>query len=246
MSLDAATIERLVREVLREMEPQPAAAPRPVLASIARLTEKSIPLATGVATAAEVRPDFVDCSERVVTANWLQEHVPSGQRVRLGAKAIITPAAHDWLKQKHIAWEQGTASSAPASAAPSTVIANSRWKIIQQATAGIATAAVKSVQQQLRTAVELCGSTAEAIVLGRSLICRGDHHGVVVLTNQPQLVACQVNRQEQVRAVEVRDFREWSTLQRELNPNIACVNPSAKSLAELKHLLSQIVSSAVS
>jgi len=240
MSLDVATIERLVREVLREIEPQSAAS-RPVLASIPRVTAVEVPVAE--TPSATPVAQTVECTERVVTANWLQEQVPHGGRVRFTARAIVTPAAQDWLKQQRIPWDRGNTPASNTSNSPSVTAAKSvsYWKIIQQSTAGIATAAVKSIQQQSGVPVELCGTAAEAIVQGRSLICRGDQQGVIILTSQPQLVACQVNRQEQIRAVEVRDFREWSPLRQELNPNVVCINPGTKTLMELKHLLGQIV-----
>jgi hypothetical protein len=85
--------------------------------------------------------------------------------------------------------------------------------------------------------LRLSGLPAEAAVQATSAVCRGDADKVVVFTDEPELVACLANRNERIRAAAIVDAAALARTQRELKPNVLALDPSNRSVHELRTLL---------
>lgn len=236
MNWDEATIARLVQEVLEQVSA--AGKARPVVQPETQVAIGPTMLKVGtVITPLETKSEIA-CDERIITANLLAEKVKRGQRLVIGKQSLITPAAHDYLKQQRIDWSRGTETSPgkPTGSTPKT----SNWRILINTSTGAALAAVSAVEKQTGTPRQLTGGLNELTETAISQLTRKDCAGLVALTQQPQILACRANRQAAIRACEVRDLKSWEELRRELNPNLVAINPMERNVNELRNLLLNI------
>ncbi|MFM8407063.1 MAG: hypothetical protein ACKN94_07085, partial [Pirellulaceae bacterium] len=88
---DAALIEQVVRQVLL------------------RLAERSAASVVGDAAAAvqstpNLSPDrsTLLCDQTVVSVAWLEQRWAGQLQIQFGPRAVVTPAARDWLRSKQI------------------------------------------------------------------------------------------------------------------------------------------------
>lgn len=236
MNVDAATIERMVREVLSQT--QPSAPVRPSSTAASNIPDKLLTVPS-VGTPTQEKPaatNAVMIRDRIVTADLLQEHAKPGSKIVIAKKAILTPAAQDYLRNSRITFERADASAAEAS--PSLA----RWKILVSGVTEHTIRAVESVcHQRANVKREIVGSASESAVAAVSAISRAEVAGVIVVTTSPEVVACKANRQTAVRATAVTDLPSWSRVQTQLKPNVVCVSPQARSFMELQNLLNKVV-----
>lgn len=236
MNVDAATIERMVREVLSQSQPS-----APVRANSAASPNTPDKLLTvpSLGTPAQEKPaatNAVMIRDRIVTADLLQEQAKPGSKIVIAKKAILTPAAQDYLRNSRITFERADASTADSS--PSLT----RWKILVSGVTEHTIRAVETVcQQRGNVQRELAGSTSESVNAAVSAISRAEVAGVIVVTTSPELVACKANRQTAVRATVVTDLACWSRVQPQLKPNVVCISPQPRSFMELQNLLTKVV-----
>ena len=238
MNWDEATIARLVQEVLEQVsaagKARPVAQPETQTAAIGPTMLKVGTVTTPMETKTEIA-----CEERVITATLLAEKVKRGQRLVIGQQSLITPAAHDYLKQQRIEWSRGTESSTGKQAGSTAKTSN--WRMLISTSTGAALAAVKAVEKQTGTPRHLTGGLTELTETAISLLTRNDCAGLVALTQQPQILACRANRQATIRACEVRDLKSWEELRRDLQPNLVAINPQERTVNELRNLIVNIV-----
>jgi hypothetical protein len=169
-------------------------------------------------------------STQVVTQAVLAESVNGSTTVRIGHKAIITPSALDFVRQRGIEIVRE----------PAAVMVNTgaRWQVIVTTSHPHIAPAVEGLQQfGIKCVSRLSGLPAEAAAQVTSAICRGDADKVVVFTAEPELVACLVNRNERIRAAAVADAAALVRTQRELRPNVLAIDPSNRGIHELRTLL---------
>lgn len=235
MNFDAVTIERMVREVLSQTQ-------RPANiranATAPRTSEKLLTVPS-VGAPAQEKPastNVVLVRDRIVTADVLQEIAKPGSKIIVARKAILTPAAQDYLRNSRITLERADAS--PAESGPSLA----RWRILVSGVAEHTIRAVEVVcQQRGNVQRELIGSASESVNAAVSAISRAEVAGVLVVTTSPEVVACKANRQPAVRATVVADLASWSRVQPQLKPNVVCVSPQGRSFMELQNLLNKVV-----
>lgn len=236
MNVDAATIERMVREVLSQTQ---AYAPVRASTAAASQTPDKLLIVPIIGTPAQEKPtptSAVLIRDRIVTADLLQEQAKPGSKIVIAKKAILTPSAQDYLRNSRITFERTDAPAADGS--PTTA----RWKILVSAVAEHAVRAVEVVcQQRGNVKRELVGSASESVNSAVSAISRADVTGVIVVTTSPEGVACKANRQATVRAAVVTDLASWSRVQTQLRPNVVCINPQSRSFMELQNLLNKVV-----
>lgn len=212
MTVDQTLVDRIVTQVLHELQPAAAVHPR---------TEPSR------------QEDGLWLEETVITGDLLEEKLNGAKRLRIGAKAILTPSARDVLRKRDIEWNRnGTAQIGDAASQGKRVL------IAQTVTLAVQTLLAewkRTGAGQWR--IELVGQPREAVELGIGMICKAEADGVAVLTDQAELVACQVNRNERIRAAVVADVTAVERVRESMEANFICINPTGKSFIELRNIL---------
>ncbi len=185
--------------------------------------------------AASAVPQGYRISAQVVTQALLAESINGSTTVRIGPKAIMTPSALDFVRQRGIEIVREPAVAIAKTAA--------RWQVIVATPHSNIAPAVESLKQYgIACNLRLSGHATEAAAQAISAICRGDADKVVVFTAEPELVACLANRNERIRAAASGDAGALARSQRELKPNVLSLDPSNKSVHELRALLKAFVS----
>jgi hypothetical protein len=245
MQFDAATIERMVQDVLRQLQPSPGTSVTPIAPAklLSVPTQQTAAPTVAVGEPAKVEqpasPPQVVVSDRVITADLLREKARPGTQIVIGVKSLITPAAHDYLKLNRITWERGTSN-------PTATTATSiSWKILGSSVSESARKAVTAVcQQRPQIKFELVGTATEAAKSAVAAISRGEVPGVIILTSAVNVVACKVNRNQSIRAAIVSDLKSWNAAETNMSPNVVCIDPADRSFMELQNILNRIVSKA--
>lgn len=244
---DPALIERIVSHVLEQIQ-QGERRPSPPIA--ARPSADSTPTvkypASRPSTAAAVSPTpgpakTVAVKDAVVTAAVLERAgLADGGVLVVGTKAVLTPSAHDWLRQHRVTWRRGEATipvtTTPAleQAARPTV----RWQVL----ASTMTATVRSLLEQIAVSHggwkrALSGDVHETAAATVQMIQRGETERVLVVAGAADVLACRVNRHVGIRAAVVHSAEHLRAVHPELSPNVVILNPHAKSLMDLRHIV---------
>ena len=237
--MNQALIDEIVTSVLAQLQPiaarpdkqvtkpipvapaQPVIAPKPAVAS-----QRVAP------PPAALNPTFTELMVPIITADVLEQSVRPGQPLRIGRNSILTPSARDWLNAKRMSWTRQD-KSGNAAAGP-----RGKWQIVLQTV----TPTVRSLQDGLRRLadgwkIELVGQPLEAAVLATHLISTAECEGVVIFTEQAELIACKVNRHERVRAAVMQNGKQWEHVMRTLSANVVCISPVGRTFIELRNLL---------
>lgn len=240
MNFDAVTIERMVREVLNQV--QAPADIRGSTASVVKVQEAILSVPTVGATKPPAIPttSAVVIQERIVTADLIKEQAKPGETIVITKQAILTPAAQDYLRNYRIAFERRDTTQ------PGTSQSNVRWKVLVSGITDHTLRAIDTVcQQRSQVQRELAGSANEAVSAAISSVCRAEVGGVIVVTNKPDVVACLANRQSAIRAAVIGDLASWSRVQPQLKPNVVCISPHGRSFMELQNILNKVVTGPV-
>lgn len=231
MNFDAVTIERMVREVLSEVQ-------RPALVPPSETPRPKTLLTVPTAPVRSVdTPAAVVLRERVITADVLNAQVPPGSKVIIGPKSIVTPSAQDYLRQNRIIVERGETTTTGGN------VSGVRWKILMSSVTDQTARAVDVIcGQRSQLNREISGSAVEAATSAISAITRAEVAGVMVLTGHPQVVACRANRNAAIRAAVVTDLAGWHQTQTQLKPNVVCISPRERGFMELQNLINKVLS----
>lgn len=186
--------------------------------------------------ASSLLADEVTILERVITAEVLLRDLRGARRVVIAPKALLTPTAQDVIRSRRLEIVRQSAAPRAASATP-----RRRWLIVVgQALPGV-TAAVgawRNAGGLLETT--LVGTAAEAAARAISAICRGEADEVLVISTQPESVACLANRNEAVRGVVLVDAAAVSRLRESLRPNVWVVDATPRGNFDLASLLTHL------
>lgn len=212
---DQAFIEQIVASVLAQL--QPPAAPR----STTPTASAAPPSAPGAGP--------IELLAAVLTAEQLAERVRPGQAVRIGARTLLTPTARDWLKTHKVSWSR---------LSPNAVVSGGNWQLL----ASTVTPAVRTLQDAVRRESpgwkqSLVGSATEAADAAVRAVTTAEVHGVLVITSQPEAVACLANRSPKIRAAVVTSADQLRLLAASLGPNVLAANPAGRSFIDLRNLV---------
>ena len=231
--MNQALIDEIVTNVLAKLQPIAARpiSPPPKPFSVEPL--KVIPAVTPLPV--EAKPATIELLAPVITADLLENSVRPGQALRVGRTSILTPSARDWLNSNRTAWsrqDKHSSHSGPGS------VAKIRWQIILQTV----TPTVRALHDGLRRLsdgwkIELVGQPLEAATLATNLVSTAECDGVVIFTEQAELIACRANRNERVRAAVLQNSKQWEQVIRTLSANVVCINPLGTTFIELRNLL---------
>ncbi len=233
MNFDAVTIERMVREVLEQVQRPDNVRTSPASPVNTLLKVPATPWAP-----ASVAPAAVVIRERIVTADVLKEQTKPGSKVVIAKKAILTPAAQDYVRNFKLGLERSDTSPTGNS------VAVVRWKIILSSVAEHTARAIDAVCQACSSVQrEISGTANEAAVFAVSAMSRAEVAGVIVVTTAPQVVACRANRSSVIRAAVVSDLATWQQVQPQLRPNVVCINPHGRGFMELQNVINKVLAS---
>lgn len=205
-------------------------APPPAAPAAVAVAPASPAVAAGPAAAEEVV-----ISERVITAEILLRDLRGARRLVLAPKALLTPTAKDVIRTRRLE----VVRQAP-QGTPSTTVRR-RWVILVGQALPAVTAAVgawRTAGGRLETA--LVGTPAEAAARAISAICRGEADEVLVISAQPESVACLANRNEAVRGVVLVEAPAVARLRESLRPNVWVVDAAPRGGFDLSSLLTHL------
>jgi hypothetical protein len=215
MNFTPETVELIVQRVLEHLGTPAPGTPASASAAVA----PAVPA-----------PQGFRISAQIVTQALLAEGINGSTKVRIGPKAIVTPSGLDFVRQRGIEIIREPAAAIAKTAA--------RWQVIVTTPHSNIAPAVESLKQYgIVCDLRLSGLPGEAATQAISAICRGDAAKVVIFTAEPELVACLANRNERIRAAAIGDAAALARTQRELKPNVLALDPSDKSVHELRTLL---------
>jgi hypothetical protein len=222
MNVTSEQVELIVQRVLERLRTQVA---------------DSAPTGSSSAPAASAAVSHVaHINEHVVTQALLAGAVNGSNQVRIGAKAILTPSARDFARTGGI---EVVRETIPGRARPSAC----GQVIITTPTPQIAGAVEILKDRGIAGDPQLLGLPAEAAAQATSAICRGEATRVIVFSSQPEVVACQTNRNDQIRAATAADAVAIERIHKNLNANVLAIDPLGKSLHELKACLNAFLKS---
>lgn len=233
-SVNQTLIDQIVANVLAQLQSGPA---RPVAQQVrSEATVPATQVSAAVVTAdasGESKP--VELFVPIITADLLESSVRSGQKVRIGRTSILTPSARDWLQSKRTAW---TRNERNGGSTTTSSVGHARWQIILQTV----TPSVRALHDGLRRLpegckIELVGQPSEAVTLATNQIATAECDGVVIFTEQAELIACKANRHERVRAAVIQNSKQWEHVVRTLGANVVCISPVGRTFIELRNLL---------
>jgi hypothetical protein len=229
VSADSALIDRIVQEVLTQLGRDGVRA------------DAKPPVATAVIPAVDAG---VQISERIVTADVLNERVNGSRVVVVGPKALVTPAAWDLIRERDLTLRRSDAKpqvsdagrATPSDKKPAAVVQRPLLFVIRN------TDAVERLWSDLQATWrrELLGCPDDAAKLAISAIARGETNAAVILAEQSHRAACLANRSDAVKAVAVRDAADVPVVRKQLRANVWCVDPTGRSWFELRNLMKAI------
>lgn len=178
---------------------------------------------------------------RVITADLLAENKKQAAVIQLEPKAIITPAARDYIKEHGLIIATGISASCNAKKNETKRNAGD-WLAITVQGSDLLNTAMDSVSRETQivwgketaSSVEQAAKrSVEEIGLGRA--------GVLIVADKIAMAACLVNRNDKVRGVAVRCSHDFAEVA-ELNANVVCLPGNGLSFTDYRNILKSIVS----
>lgn len=212
MIIDAAYIDQIVQNVMREMKPRvtvPAAVSAPVTTSHAKPVTATEP-STALTIAAKV------VSEDILVAARAE-----GKTIVLQAGAIITPSGKDYIRKN------GVTVAGSALNKPATVSTGSFIVVGNNATCQSAASATGWKTLAVSNELDAALAASQTLKNGITVTCGGE----------PSIVACLLNRNADVRAAVITKATNLLMLTTVMSPQVVCLDSSGWSFGDILKLL---------
>lgn len=212
MTVDAAYIDQIVQNVMREMKSRvtvPAVSSAPLATSQA-VSVPSAEAGTSLTIAA-----------KVVSEDILNAARAAGRTVVLQAGAIITPSGKDYIR-KNAVTIAGSALNKPATVSTGSFIVVGNNATCQSAAS--ATGWKTSVVSNEHDAAVIASQQLKS---GITVTCGGE----------PSVVACLLNRNPDARAAVITKATNLLTLTTVMSPQVVCLDSSGWSFGDILKLL---------
>ncbi len=250
MTIDAAYIDQIVQNVMREMKSRvtvPAVASAPTNSggsSCGRSPDRATPsdrrspadgetfgqsVLRGQETRAEQpkpatateAPTALTIAAKVISEDILIAARAAGRTIVVQAGAIITPSGKDYIRKNGVT-VAGSALNKPATVSTGSFIVVGNNATCQSAasTAGWKTSAVSNEHDAALTA-------SLSLKNGITVTCGGE----------PSVVACLLNRNPDVRAAVITKATNLITLTTVMSPQVVCLDSSGWSFGDILKLL---------
>ena len=229
----SAAAELLIGPVLTETPAVTTVVAAAVAAPAAAPAVASVPVPVPVVAPAVVAPRAplaasheVRISERVITGELLRR-LAVGAVVQISPKALLTPSARDAVASLKL---QVVRESA---AGPTTAGRQTSWLVLS-AQPGTALDSALPGWKTAGGRVELrrTATPAETAEQAIGALCRGEAQGVLVLSPEPEWIACLANRNDRVRGASVATAAALSRLSAGLKFNLLAVDGRGLTAAD--------------
>lgn len=234
----SAAAELLIGPVVTETPAVTTVVAAAVAAPAAAPAVASVPVPVPVVAPAVVAPAVVApraplaashevrISERVITGELLRR-LAVGAVVQISPKALLTPSARDAVASLKL---QVVRESA---AGPTTAGRQTSWLVLS-AQPGTALDSALPGWKTAGGRVELrrTATPAETAEQAIGALCRGEAQGVLVLSPEPEWIACLANRNDRVRGASVATAAALSRLSAGLKFNLLAVDGRGLTAAD--------------
>jgi hypothetical protein len=233
MALDPAIIDRIVTNVLEQIR-------TPMAVRAVSMPPSVTTMAPPVTPPASLKPAATEygLTETIVTAAVLDQlALPVGMAIVIGPKSILTPSAHDWLRQRKVTWKRGRPDNGSVAATTTGT-----WRLL----AATVTPTVRSLLDHVSRVHpdwrrDLVGKPVETVDAATRLISTAEASRLLIITHAAEMVAAMVNRNEKVRAAVISTAERLRTLAAEWDCNVVIVSPEGRSLMELRAIVQTCV-----
>jgi len=229
----SAAAELLIGPVLTETPAVTTVVAAAVAAPAAAPAVASVPVPVPVVAPAVVAPRAplaasheVRISERVITGELLRR-LAVGAVVQISPKALLTPSARDAVASLKLQVVRESATG------PTTAGRQTSWLVLS-AQPGTALDSALPGWKTAGGRVELrrTATPAETAEQAIGALCRGEAQGVLVLSPEPEWIACLANRNDRVRGASVATAAALSRLSAGLKFNLLAVDGRGLTAAD--------------
>lgn len=186
--------------------------------------------------------EVVRIDAKVVTAEMLESLTEPGTALSITNKAIVTPAAWDYIREHEIEVRRNDAEVGGKTASRNVALSPQPSALGPLLTVVHNTEAAERLWSDLKTTWrrEMLGCPDDAAKLAIGELCRGGASTIVILAQQTYRAACLANRHEKAKAVPVDSAADVKSALKQLRVNTWCIDPTGKSWFELKSLFKSI------
>ena len=229
----SAAAELLIGPVVTETPAVTAVVAAAVAAPASAPAVASVPVPVPVVAPAVVAPraplaasNEVRISERVITGELLRR-LAVGAVVQISPKALLTPSARDAVASLKLQVVRESATG------PTTAGRQTSWLVLS-AQPGTALDSALPGWKTAGGRVELrrTATPAETAEQAIGALCRGEAQGVLVLSPEPEWIACLANRNDRVRGASVATAAALSRLSAGLKFNLLAVDGRGLTAAD--------------
>lgn len=237
----AVEIDRIVREVLAEL-PAATGGARPC--GPHRLSVNGEGVLAGCKLAQHPQapplplPGRRGNSRRVIAVSDLNGLDRQGELV-VPRNAIITPLAREYLKERGVTIKHGASETSHAAPSNDKTHASTRgWGYAILDSSGLAAGAVQAVARQGTPLTPLATDClAAALRASVEAVAAGTLCGAILFCDDAALVACAANKRPGIRAAVAQSPEQVARAGETLAANVLVVEPSGKTLHELRNIL---------
>ncbi len=212
MNFDAAYIDQIVQNVMREMKSRvtvPAAVSAPVAGS------PTIPVKATEA------PTLLTIAAKVISEDILVAARAAGRTIALQAGAIITPSGKDYIRKNSVT-VAGSALNKP------VTVSTGKFVVVgSNATCQSAASAAGWNLSTVSGEHDAALAASENLKNGISVTCGGE----------PSIIACLLNRNPDARAAVISKATNLVTLTTVMSPQVVCLDSSGWSFGDILKLL---------
>lgn len=221
MIYSSQQIETITQSVLRELRSRGV-----TVATAHRGSQSGTPASSAAVEANQSMGDSkaasVAVTARVVTEDTLAAVQAAGRTVSIPAGAVITPSGHDYIRRHSVSVHVSSGASKSAGMGTLLVIG----------TCASAEAAARAANwKSLDAGCEPDAAWKSRKHLAGPVVCCGGN---------PSIVACLLNRDNNVRAAVVDARTDLTTLAAAMNPQVVCLDSVGWSFASYLRLFRQL------
>lgn len=211
MNIDAQAIDEIVAGVLSQLG---------MTSTVERATRMSTSSpATG--------NQQLEIPETVITEDLLAAKASGAGTLLITQGAVITPSGRDWLRKHDVTWKRVNETNKSDR--------KSLWRLIV-ATPSEAIDKLNDEVTRWGWTVDCVSASEEAAVCGVTSL-NENTEGVVILTSEPERVACRANRHSHIRAASVAKVADIVRVKQQLGVNLIAVCPGDRGFFELRNIM---------
>ena len=227
MAVAAEEIEKLVREAIARSGGADGAA------NVERIVGEVL----GRLQAKKSSSQELAIASRVVTLAEVEGKLEGIKQVVVPAKAVITPAVRDLLRQRKIDIGYALPGKAAAKVRLPLIVGTAETKCDAAGAMQAVAKAGVTIQRLARTELapvvgELCEAASKGGKLG------------LLLTSETAAALCLANRRPGVRAVAATSVAATPRAVRSVGANLLAVDPAGRTMFEMQRIISQFVAGA--